>query len=69
MIRYKVDISVELKKKGLLWVDFRKAGLGESTLTRMRRGLPPDSSTLNVLCRLLRKQSGQLLEYVPDDAE
>ena len=67
MIRYKVDISVELKKKGLLWVDLRKAGLGESTLTRMRRGLPPDSTTLNVICSVLHKQPGQLLEYVPDE--
>ncbi len=67
MIRYKVDISVELKKKGLLWADLRREGLGEGTLTRMRRGLPPDPNTLNVLCRLLHKQPGQLLEYVPDE--
>lgn len=66
MIRYKVNISDELKKRGLLWVDLRKAGLGEGTLTRIRRGHPPDANTLDTLCRVLKVQPSRLIEWTPD---
>ena len=67
MIKYKIDILEELKKKGYNPARIRKEKImAEATLQQIRRGDLPGIKTLNTLCRVLHKQPGQLLEYVPD---
>lgn len=70
MIRYKLDVLAELKRKGYNTTRIRRERIfGEATLTRIRRGLPPDGDTLGKLCELLRVQPGKLLEWLPDPVE
>ncbi len=66
MIRYKVDILQELKKAGYTsyWLRQEKV-LSESTLQRLRQGgtgIRLDS--LDPICRLLKCQPGDLVEWV-----
>ena len=67
MIRYKIDVPASLKERGIKWIDLRNEGLGEGTLTRIRHGEVPSMETLDVLCRVLRRQPASLIEWVSDD--
>lgn len=68
MIKYKIDIFQELKNNGYNTNVIRQNKiLSEATLQQIRQGKTPGIKTLNTLCRILKKQPGQLLEYVPDD--
>lgn len=70
MIKYKIDILEELKKKGYNPARIRKEKIiAEATLQQIRRGGLPGIKTLDTLCRVLKKQPGQLLEYVQDHEE
>lgn len=69
MIKYKIDILEELKKKGYTTTRIRKDNIiSESTLTSIRKNKPITTATLDIICKLLKKQPGQILEYIPDTA-
>ena len=72
MIRFKIDIIKALKDKGYTTTRIRKEKIiPEGTLTKIRNnnGEPITTTTLNVLCEILKKQPGQLVEYTPDTVQ
>ena len=67
MIKFKIDILLELKQKGYNTNYLRTHKLlSEATIQQLRRGEVPGIKTIDKLCLLLKKQPGQLLEYIPD---
>ena len=67
MLRYKIDVLAELKKRGFsTYVLRQKKIFGESTISLLRAGLVSDARVLDRLCELLHRQPGQLVEWVPD---
>ena len=69
-IRYKGDIMGQLKDKGYSTARLRKEKIfGERTMQEFRsNGVIPYKS-IDRLCSLLGCQPGDVLEYVPDDAD
>ena len=68
MIKFKIDVLNELKKAGYnTGVLRQKKILSEATIQQIRTGKTPGIKSINVICELLKKQPGQLLEWVPDD--
>lgn len=70
MMRYKIDVTAELTKRG--WGNKRcrdEKVISQSTWTRLKRGEPVTTDTLNVVCLILRIQPGDLFEIVPSDDE
>lgn len=69
MIKYKVDLLEELKKAGYSSYRIRQEKvISESTLQRLRKGgtgIRLDS--LDAVCKILRCQPGDLVEWVPDE--
>ena len=64
-IQYKVDILVDLKKKGYSSPRIREEKLiGQSYLQQLRRGELVSWTTLDTICSLLECQPGDLIEYV-----
>ena len=64
-IRYKVDVLVELKKKGYTSTKIREGKLiGQSYLQQLRHGELVSWKTLDTICALLECQPGDLIEYV-----
>lgn len=67
MLKYKMDILEELKKKDYTTYRLRKDKLmGEAQVQKIRQGEIASKETLNTICRLLDCQPGDILEYVPD---
>ena len=65
MLRYKVDVMAELKKKGYPTTRIREEKLiGQSYLQQLRHGELVSWKTIDVLCSLLECQVGDLVEYV-----
>lgn len=77
MIRFKINVMQELKKRGFSANQLRndQQGLSESTMQNIRTSyknntnISINTKALNTICKLLKKQPGQLLEYVPDDQQ
>lgn len=70
MIRYKIDVLQELRDRGYNQPVIRKRNLlAQSTLTKLKNGLPVSGDTINTICLLLRKQPGDIIEVVPTDEE
>ena len=68
MIRFKIDVISELKNKGYNTNRIRQEKLlSEGALQKIRGGGVPGIVSLDNICKLLKKQPGQLLKYVPDD--
>ena len=66
-IRFKVDVLAELKAAGFTSYRLRNEKLmGESTRTKIRAGGLPSWHELDVICKLLKCQPGDLVEYVED---
>ena len=66
-IQYKVDILVELKKRGYSSTRIREEKLiGQSYLQQLRHGELVSWKTLDTICALLECQPGDLIEYVED---
>jgi len=64
-IIYKTDLVQALKNAGYSTYRIRKEKImGEATLQKLRQGQPISWEMLAVLCRLLRCQPGDLMEYV-----
>ena len=67
-IRLKVDILAALKESGYTTYKLRQEKLlGERAIQKLRTGDLPSWNELNTICRLLGKQVGDLVEYVPDE--
>jgi len=69
-IKYKVDVLVELKKKGYSTARIREEKLiGQSYLQQLRHGELVSWKTIDTLCRLLECQPGDLVEYIEETIE
>ena len=69
MIRFKIDVLKALSEKGYNTGRIRKDKIlseGTLQLIRTNSGEPVTTATINVLCDILKKQPGQILEYIPD---
>lgn len=67
MIRFKIDIIKELNNKGYNTNRIRQEKvISEGALQKIRNGGVPGIKSLDKLCAILKKQPGQLLEYVQD---
>lgn len=63
--QYKTDIIDELKKAGYTTYKIRNERIiGEGTLSKIRRGDVVSIEILDLLCRLLKKQPGDIIEYI-----
>ena len=68
MLRYKINVLEELKQQGYTSYTLRKEKLlGESTIQKLRGGLPVSWENLEVLCRLLDCNIGYIIEYIKED--
>lgn len=67
MLRYKFAIMPALKAVGYSSTRLRREGLlGEGDMTLIRRGEICSKAKLDLLCKLLSLQPGDILEYIPD---
>ncbi len=67
MIRFKIDVLEALKNKGYTTTKIRNDKIfSEATLTNIRKNKPVTTTTLNTICEILKKQPGNILEWVPD---
>lgn len=71
MLKYRINVLDELKKKGYTTTRLRKDKiLGESTLTRLREGKTSIScDSIGVICSMLRCQPSDILENEVTDEE
>lgn len=69
MIKYKFDIVQQLKDNGFNPNQIRLQKLiSESTMSKMRKGDTSITlSNIDIICKLLQCQPGDLIEYVPDN--
>lgn len=68
MIIYKMNIMEALKEKGYTSYKLRKEKVfGEATMTKFRNKEYINFENLNLLCKLLDCQPGDIIEYIPDD--
>jgi putative transcriptional regulator len=66
-LTYKIDALDALKQNGYSTYRIRKEKLlGESTLQKLRQGLPVSWENIETICRLLHCQPGDMLEYAED---
>ena len=64
-IIYKIDILSELKKAGYSTYKIRKDKImGEATLQKIRKGELISYENIEILCKLLKCQPGDIIEYV-----
>lgn len=69
-IRYKIDVIAALKTAGFSSYRIRKEGLiNQAALQKLREGKLIAWEQLNSVCRLLRCQPGDLLEYVDSEEQ
>ncbi len=66
-LQYKMDIIKALKDKGISTYTMRKEKiLSESTIQKLRTGKGIAWENIELLCKLLECQPGDLMEYIPD---
>ena len=66
-LRYKIDVLNALKEKGYNTNKIRTEGLlSQSTLQKFRQQQGVSWENLETLCRLLKCQPGDLIEFVPE---
>lgn len=64
-LQYKMDVVSALKEKGITSYKIRSEKLlSESTLQKLRKGEGVSWDNLETLCRLLKCQPSDLIEYV-----
>ena len=67
-LQYKINVLDSLKEKGYTSYTLRKEKLlGESTIQKFRGGLPVSWENLEVLCKLLDCNIGDIVEYIKED--
>jgi len=63
-IQFKFNIMEALKEEGYTSTRLRNEKLmGESYMTQLRRGELVSWATIDTICRLLKCQPGEILEY------
>ena len=63
-LHYIIDVLDALKQNGYSTYRIRKEKLiGESTLQKLRQGLPVSWENIETLCGLLRCQPGDIIRY------
>lgn len=68
MLKYKINVLESLKDAGYNTNRIRKEGLlSEATLQYLRKEKPVGNIALDEICRLLKKQPGDIYEYVDND--
>ena len=68
MLQYKINILDKLKETGYSSYRLRKDKLiGEAQIQKIRNGELASKETLNIICKLLNCQPGDLIEYVSDE--
>ena len=66
-LQFKIDVLAALKEKGITTYKIRQEKiLSESTVQKLRAGKGVSWENIEVLCRLLDCQPGDLMEYVKD---
>ena len=66
-LQYKINVLDSLKEKGYTSYTLRKEKLlGESTIQKLRGGLPVSWENLEVLCKLLDCNIGDIVEYIKE---
>lgn len=67
-IVYKIDVLSALKDAGFTTYKIRKNKLlSESTVQKLRGGIPISWENISTLCGLLKYQPGDLMKYVEDE--
>ena len=70
MIKYKIDVFEELKKNGYNQTRLQRENLlPKQTMTNIKNGKSITLETLNKICLMCRKQSGDIIEIIPTDEE
>lgn len=70
MIKYKVDVMKELKKRGYDSKKIKENGiLSQGTITNIKKGGHINTETLNKLCLILRLSPSDIIEVFPTDEE
>ena len=65
-MQYKVNVLAELKAAGYNTSTIRRDKLmGEAMLQKLRSGQMVSWATMETICKLLKCQPGDLVEYVP----
>jgi len=66
-IKYKIDVLAALKERGFTTYRIRQEKLlSESTVQKLRQGLGVSWDNLEMLCKLLECQPGDIIEYDND---
>lgn len=66
-IVYKIDILKAMKEKGYNTNRLRQEKImGEATIQKIRNGELVSHKNLEILCKLLECQPGDILEYIPE---
>ena len=66
-LQFKIDVLGALKEKGITTYAIRKLKImSESTLQKLRSGKGLAWDNIEILCRLLECQPGDLLEYLEE---
>ena len=58
-----------MRENGISWYRLGNEGIDPQTQQRIRHDRPLSTTTIEALCRILRCQPGDLMEYVPADDE
>ncbi len=67
-LQYKIDVIKALKEKGVSTYTMRKEKiLSESTIQKLREGKGVAWDNIEMLCKLLQCQPGDIIEYIFDD--
>lgn len=70
MIKYKIDVMDELKKRGYTRKRIRETGLlSQATMTNISNGGNISTDTLNRICLVLRLQPSDVIGVVATDEE
>lgn len=68
MFKYKINVLEELKQKGYNTNRIRKEHImGESMLQKIRSGQLPSWATMEILCKLLMCDIGDIIEYTEEN--
>ena len=69
-LAYKIDVLIALKNAGYSTYKIRiDKLLSESTVQKLRKGLPISWENISALCTMLNCQPGDILEFIPDDVK
>ena len=67
-LQYSIDVLTALKEAGYSQTALvRNNIMGSKTVTNLRRGQPVNWKTQETICKLLRCQPSDFMEYVDDD--